>query len=106
MISIEQKEGFTNNDILYNACRNIIGFTRSKRFKVWFHKEYPPEDGWVMHHVFGSFSQSLKTSDYFSVPLTPKQHDEAEKDKSNYAIKVFPLMLKVIEKYINYTEEK
>lgn len=92
----------TNRDIIYNACRNTIGFIRSKRFKRWFHNQYPDME---MHHIFGSVSQSLKTSDYFSVPLTRGQHELAEKDKSNYAIECFPLMLRVVEKYIVYLEE-
>ena len=95
----------TKEDILFNACKNVVGFDRSKRFKDWFHKKYDKEI-YAMHHIFGSYSQSLKTSDYCSIPLSSTQHDKAEKDKSGYAVSCFPLLLTVMIAYIKYLESK
>jgi len=86
---------------LYIACKNKVGFHRSDRFKEWFHLKYPKK---IMHHAYGSYSQSLKTSDYCSIPVTHKQHEEAERDKSEFAIEHQPLMLQVMIEYIIYLE--
>ncbi len=93
----------TTEDIIYNNLKTNVGFHRSKKFKKWFHKEYP---GMIMHHVFGSYSQRLKTSDYCSIPLTVGDHEIAERDKSTIAIEGLGLMLKVMQKYIIYLEKK
>ena len=93
----------TDNDILYNKIKNTVGFHRSKKFKDWFHKQYPDSE---MHHVFGSTSQSLKTSDYCSVPVHPELHKEAEKNKSEFAIEYLNAMILVMIKYIIYLENK
>lgn len=92
----------STEDIIFNACKNQVGFYRSEYFKEWFHKEYP---GMEQHHNFGSYT-SIKTSDYCSVPVTHQQHQSAEKDKSQFAIDNLPLMLKVIIKYIVHLETK
>lgn len=93
----------TENDILYNKIKNSIGFYRSKKFKDWFHKEYP---GMEMHHCFGSVSQRLKTSDYCSVPVYPAIHKIAEKNKSDFAIEHLNAMILIMIKYIIYLENK
>jgi len=89
----------TDNDILYNACMNVVGFDRSQKFRKWFHERYNMQQ----HHIFGSYT-GIKTSDYCSIPLTPKQHEKAEKDKSNYAVSCFPLLLTVMIAYIKFLE--
>ena len=86
---------------LYVACKNKVGFHRSDRFKEWFHLQYPKK---IMHHAYGSYSQSLKTSDYCSIPVTKKQHEDAERTKSEFAIEHQPLMLQVMIEYIIYLE--
>jgi len=88
--------------ILYIACKDKVGFYRSDRFKEWFHHTYPKKE---MHHAYGSYSQSLKTSDYCSIPVTQKQHEEAEKNKSQFAIDNQPLMLQVMIGYIIHLEQ-
>jgi len=92
----------TDNDILFNACKTVVGFDKSKKFKKWFHEKYPYMQ---QHHIFGSYT-GIKTSDYCSVPLTTRQHDKAERDKSNYAVNCFPLLLTVLISYIKYLEKK
>lgn len=89
------------NDELYNRLKNNVGFHRSKKFLAWFHKEFP---GMIQHHVFGSTSQSLKTSDYCSLPVTAFEHEIAEKDKSNFAIDRLPDMIYVMQTYIRFLE--
>ena len=92
----------TIEDRIFNACKTGVGFCRSKKFKDWFHKEYP---GMQMHHLFGSYT-AIKTSDYCSVPVTAQEHEYAEKHKSEFAIDRLPLLFQVITKYILYLEEK
>ena len=92
----------TDNDILFNACKNVVGFDKSKKFKKWFHEKYQDS---IQHHVFGSYT-GIKTSDYCSVPLTVRQHDIAEKCKSDYAVNCFPLLLTVLISYIKHLEKK
>jgi hypothetical protein len=92
-----------SDDIIYIALKNKVGFDRSKKFKDWFHKEFP---GMQQHHLFGSYSQSLKTSDYCSVPVTAEQHEKAEKDKSGFAIANLALQFQVLIKYIKHLEGK
>ena len=93
----------TELDILYNACKHQVGFERSKRFVEWFHQEFPDKE---LHHCFGSYSQTLKTTDHCAVPLTREQHIEAEKDKSGMAIEYFPLMLTTMIRYIKHLEQQ
>ena len=90
----------TKEDILFNGCKNVVGFDRSKRFKKWFHEKYPDME---QHHGLGSYT-GIKTSDYCSFPLTHKQHKEAEKDKSGWFVKCLPLMLTVMIAYIKHLE--
>jgi len=89
-------------DILFNACKNKVGFYRSEYFKIWFHKEYPDM---IQHHLLGSYT-SIKTSDYCSIPVTHQQHQIAESDKSQFAIDNLPLMLQAMIKYIIHLENK
>ncbi len=70
----------TENDIIYNRLKNNIGFDKSKK-----HLAFIRQFG-VPHHLFGSYSQSLKTSDYCTIPVTPEEHERAEKNKSDFAI--------------------
>lgn len=93
----------TNNDIIYNSLKNNAGFIRDKEFKKWFHEQYP---GMIMHHLFGSYSQSLKTSDMFSIPVTAEEHEIAEKNKSDYAIDHLSVLLKVIQDYVCFLKNK
>lgn len=93
----------TENDILYNRIKNAIGFDRSKKFKKWFHEKYPDAQ---MHHVFGSYSQSIKTSDYCSVPVLEVHHREAEKNKSEFAITHLHSMLMLMIAYIKSLEDE
>ena len=95
----------SENDILFNRLKNNVGFHRSKKFKDWFHKEYP-EPGTEMHHLFGSYT-SKKTSDYCSIPL-PYNHveSEAHRNNSDFAIDNLHILLIVLQKYIIYLEDK
>jgi len=93
----------TDNDILYNRIKNVVGFYRSDKFKKWFHEQFP---GLQQHHCFGSFSQSIKTSDYCSIPVNEEMHKEAEKDKSNFAIEHLPNLINILQMYIHYLENK
>ena len=93
----------TDLDILYNACKHRVGFFRSQRFVDWFHQEYPDKE---LHHAFGSYSQTLKTTDYCSVPLDRVRHEQAEKDKSGQAIENYPLMLETMIAYIRHLEQQ
>jgi hypothetical protein len=88
-------------DIIYNNLKNRVGFHRSKKFIKWFHENYP---GMQMHHLFGSYSQKLKTSDYCSVPVTAVQHAEAEKNKSEFAVRNLDKMIEVMQKYLIHLE--
>lgn len=92
----------SSEDIIFNACKNKVGFYRSEYFKEWFHKEYPDMQ---MHHLWGSYT-SIKTSDYCSVPVTHSQHQLAEANKSQFAIDNLPLMLQVMIKYTIHLESK
>ncbi len=93
----------TEADCIYNRIKNTCGFHRSKKFKKWFHEAYP---GMEMHHCFGSFSQSLKTSDYLSIPLTKESHHEAEKGKSGHCIDNLDKLINVLQAYIQFLEGK
>ena len=93
----------TTEDRIYNNLKTNVGFHRSKKFKKWFHEEYPYTE---MHHVFGSYT-GIKTSDYCSAPVNDKTHTYAEKHKSEFAIGVFlPLMINVMQRYIIYLENE
>jgi len=92
----------TIEDIIYNNLKTNVGFWKSIEFKEWFHNTYP---GMTMHHVFGSYT-SIKTSDYCSIPLSKKDHIEAEKDKSKVAIEQLAQMINVMQAYIIHLENK
>ena len=90
----------TENDRIYNRIRNNLGFYKSPKFNKWLHKTYP---GLEQHHGCGSIG-SIKTSDYFSVPLTREEHIKAEKDKSNFCIDNIQKFINIMQEYIIYLE--
>ncbi len=92
----------TVEDEIYNNLKTNVGFHRSKKFKKWFHNEYPEME---MHHVFGSYT-GIKTSDYCSVPIGHKDHTYAEIHKSESAMVFLPDMINVMQGYIIYLENK
>jgi hypothetical protein len=91
----------SEKDILFNRCKNAVGFYKSDRFKQWFKQEYP---GYDPHHIFGSFT-SIKTTDLCTIPLTRQQHEFAEKHKSEFAFNHLHILLQVLIKYIKHLEE-
>src|SRR5690606_11763782 len=92
----------TVEDQIYNRLKNNVGFHRSKKFKEWFHKKYPYCE---LHHLFGSVSQKLKTSDYCSIPVTRFEHQKAEANKSEFAIENLHNMINTMQEYIKYLED-
>lgn len=93
----------SKEDIIFNACKNKVGFYRSQKFKDWFHKKYPDKE---MHHLFGSYT-AIKTTDFCSVPVEKKHStSKAETDKSQFAIDSLPLLLEVMIAYILYLESE
>jgi hypothetical protein len=91
-----------SEDELYIAIKNKIGFDKSKKFKDWFHKEFP---GMEQHHGCGSYT-GIKTSDFFSMPVTRQQHELAEKDKSGFCIQNLPMFIVTMIKYIRFLESQ
>ena len=86
--------------ILYIGLINTIGFHRSKK-----HLAFIRQFG-ESHHLFGSFSQSLKTSDYCTIPVTREEHQRAEKDKSAFAIANLGKLIKYLILRIEELEKK
>jgi len=87
-------------DEIYNRIKDNIGFEKSKKFKKWFHAEYP---GKQQHHGCGSYT-GIKTSDYFSIPVTAEEHAQAEKDKSKFCIDNIHVFILVMKNYIKFLE--
>ncbi len=92
----------TENDIIFNRIKNTVGFHKSKKFKKWFHEVF---EGAEQHHGCGSYS-GIKTSDYFSVPLTHQEHLEAEKNKSDFCVNNIEKFINVMQRYIIHLEGK
>ena len=93
----------TNNDILYNRLKNVVGFDKSPDHIKWLKDKFPMLEH---HHLFGSYSQSKKTSDYCRIPVGREQHERAEKDKSNFAIDHLHILIKILIERIKYLESK
>lgn len=69
----------------------------------WFHERYPNRDP---HHPFGSIG-SLKTTDYFCVPLTRTEHQHVDAAGEAYwAIDNLDLALNTAIEYISFLENK
>ena len=79
----------SENDIIYNRLKNNVGFDKSKKHLAFIRKFGTP------HHLFGSYS-SIKTSDYCTIPVTPDQHELAERDKSGFAIDNLHVLIKYL----------
>ena len=92
-----------SDDIVYNSLKNKIGFDRAKNHLQWVGKNNP---GKQLHHLFGSYSQSLKTSDYAVVPVTAEEHQKAEKDKSGFAIEKLPVLFNILVNRIKFLESQ
>ena len=88
----------TTEDEIYNRIKNNIGFDKSKKFIAWLHNNYPGKE---IHHLAGSFT-GIKTSDYFSLPVTREEHLRAEKDKSKFCIDNIHIYLKIIIEYTKH----
>ena len=80
---------------------NLLKF-KSPMFREWAKNSFP---NFELHHCFGSHTGS-KTSDYFILPLTRAEHEEAEKRKSEYAIEHLHESLNILQSYIKYLEGK
>lgn len=80
----------TEDDILYNRIKNSIGFDRSQKHLKFIRQYGTP------HHLFGSYSQSLKTSDYGTIPVTAEEHEYAEKHKSEFAVENLHILIKFL----------
>ena len=78
-----------NSDVLYNSIKSTIGFHRSKKHLEWLRELGEP------HHLFGSYT-GIKTSDYAAIPLTREQHNEAEKNKSYFAVTHLHILIKIL----------
>lgn len=89
----------TETDIIYNRLKNKVGFDKSKK-----HLDFIRKFG-VPHHLFGSYSQSLKTSDYCTIPVTPEEHEYAEKHKSEFAIEKLDVLIQYLIKRIKELEK-
>lgn len=90
----------TTEDIIYNRLKDRVGFDKSNSH-LTFIRQYG-----IPHHLFGSYSQSLKTSDYCTIPVTPEQHDFAEKNKSQFAIDNLHILIHYLIKRIKELEHK
>lgn len=80
----------SDSDIIYNRLKNNVGFDKSKKHLDFIRKFGTP------HHLFGSYSQSLKTSDYCTIPVTAEEHEYAEKHKSEFAIDNLHVLIKYL----------
>ncbi len=89
----------TVEDEIYNKLKTNVGFDRSED-----HLNFIRQFG-IPHHIFGSYT-GIKTSDYATIPVTPKQHEEAEKDKSGFAIKNLYRLIEILILRIKYLEEE
>ena len=89
-------------DILFNRCKNAIGFDSSEEYRKWFKDTFPEYE---QHHIFGSYT-SLKTTDYCSMPLTREQHIFAENHKSEFAFTHYHIMLQTMISYIKHLEKR
>ena len=80
----------SENDILYNQIKNVVGFDKSRKHLSWLGNKNP---GKVLHHLFGSYT-GKKTTDYATIALTIEEHEQAERDKSNFAIEHLHVLIK------------
>lgn len=80
---------------------NLLKF-KSPKFRQWVKDSFP---NFETHHLFGSHTGS-KTSDYFILPLSRLEHEEAEKRKSEYAIEHLHESLNILQTYVKFLEER
>lgn len=92
----------TENDVIYNSLKNKVGFEKDAAYLRFIRETYHQ----TPHHLFGSFSQKLKTTDYTAIPVTEEEHREAELDKSNFAIKNLWKLIRTLIAYIQYLKAK
>jgi len=91
----------TVQDEVYNRLKTNIGFDKSKKHLKWVGSKNP---GKVLHHLTGSYT-GIKTSDYSVIPLTPEEHEKAERDKSNFAIENLHILIKILIERIKELEK-
>ena len=89
----------TVEDEIYNNLKTNIGFDKSEGHLNFIRQFGEP------HHLFGSYT-GKKTSDYATIPVTRAEHDEAEADKSGFAIKNLYKLLDMLIKRIKFLENK
>ena len=88
----------TETDIIYNRLKNNVGFDKSEKHLAFIRRFGTP------HHLFGSYSQSLKTSDYCTIPVTAEEHEIAEKNKSEFAVEKLHVLIQCLIKRIKELE--
>ena len=89
-----------NNEILYKKLRNLPT-RKSKKFMDWVKAKYPHKQ---RHHLLGSMT-GIKLNDYLLVPVTHQEHEHAERNKMDYAIKNLHKSLNLLFTYIEELEK-
>jgi hypothetical protein len=93
----------TTEDIIYNRIKNTIGFEKAQWYLELVGSLFP---GKVLHHLFGSYSQNMKTTDFTVLPIAHEVHDNiAEKNKSEFAINNITELIKTLIQVIKHQRE-
>lgn len=88
------------NETLYKQLRNLPT-RKSKKYMDWVKKKYPDLQ---RHHLLGSMT-GIKLNDYLLVPVTHQEHEHAERNKMDYAIKNLHKSLNLLFEYIKELEK-
>lgn len=61
-----------------------------REYMEWVKNEICIPEGKTRHHILGSISHNLKTTDLIIIPLTTIEHEEAENNKSGVVKNYLP----------------
>lgn len=85
---------------LYKRLRNLP-VRKSQKYMDWVKKKYPELQ---RHHLLGSMT-GIKLNDFLLVPVTHQEHEHAERNKMDYAIKNLHKSLNLLFTYIEELEK-
>lgn len=87
------------SEALYKRLRNLP-IRKSKKYMDWVKAKYPHHQ---RHHLIGSMT-GIKLNDYLLVPVTHVEHEHAERNKLDYAIKHLHTSLNLLFEYLEELE--
>ena len=81
--------------MFFNHLKNTIQPVKSIKYLEYLKSKFPDRE---LHHILGSYT-GMKGTDFLIYPCTHKEHEHAEKNKSQFGIEVISSSINLLIEY-------